>query len=61
MVQRVVLYDEQKYIVGSSPTDFIFPLFSGKSKKGNYVFASVRAGDVNGYDSLLYIGYDSCS
>ena len=38
--------------LGSSPTDVILPLFPGKNK-GNYVFASVRAGDVNGYDSLL--------
>ena len=40
--------------MGSAPTDFIFPLlFREKHKKENNVLASVRAGHVNGYDSLL--------
>ena len=30
----------------------MLPLFFGKSKKEITYFASVRAGDVNGYDSL---------
>ena len=43
----------KRYAVGSNPTDVIFPLFSGKRKKEINFFASVRAGDVNGHDSLL--------
>ena len=35
------------------PPTSCFRFFSGRRKKGNNVFASVRAGDVNGYDSLL--------
>ena len=32
---------------------FHISAFFQENKKGNDVFASVRAGDVNGYDSLL--------
>ena len=42
----------RRYVVGSSPTDLMLPLFFRERQKGNDVFASVRAGDVNGYDSL---------
>ena len=39
--------------MGSSPTDFVFPLFFGEKQNGKNVFASVRAEGVNGYYSLL--------
>ena len=33
MAQWVILYNQQKNVMGSSSTDLMFPLFSRKSKK----------------------------
>ena len=54
MGQWVVLYRQQKICREfESHRLHISAFFSGKEQKGNNVFASVHAGDVNGYDSLL--------
>ena len=50
--QWVVLYNQQKTRRGFQPQRLHVSAFFREKQKANNVFASVRAGDVNGYDSL---------
>ena len=57
--QWVVLYNQQKICRGFESHRLHVSALFRESQKGNTVFASGRAGDVNGYDSFAPEYYGS--